>query len=77
MSKDQGFNRLVVQKEMVIGCQKFVKTQLDTIRNQMLKRTMYSRERAKKSGDNYSLSADFLANSPHIMAGVSTVWHEL
>ena len=25
----------------------------------------------KKSGDNYSLSADFLANSSHIMAGIS------
>ena len=33
-------------------------------------------ERVKKSGDNYSLSADFLANSSHIMAGVSTVWLE-
>ena len=31
-------------------------------------------ERVNKSGDNYSLSADFLANSSHIMAVVSTVW---
>ena len=33
-------------------------------------------ERVEKSGDNYSLSAIFLANSSHIMAGVSTVWLE-
>ena len=30
-------------------------------------------ERVEKSGDNCSLSADFLADSSHIMAGVSPV----
>ena len=30
-------------------------------------------ERVKKIGDNYSLSADFLVDSSHIMAGISPV----
>jgi len=29
--------------------------------------------RGSKKNDNYSLSADFLANSSHIMAGISPV----
>ena len=39
-------------------------------------RGVLTRERVKKSGDNYSLSADFLPNSSHITAGVSAVWLE-
>ena len=32
------------------------------------------RERVNKSGNNYGLSADFFANSSHIMAEESPVW---
>ena len=31
-------------------------------------------ERVNKSGDNYSLTIEFLANSTHIVARISQVW---